>query len=221
MFENPAEPAVKSNASPPPRSSSLTVLGLICIAAAAVVFLMLRNRDGEPDERVNQASRQHPAVGMLFDDIRLPPLTGDGPAIAPDALRGKVVLISFWGPWCPPCRLEFPHLVKIAEDLRSRDDFVWLPVTYSNAPNESPVKLRQSASEFLSQNGFRNVTYHDPDQSLLVRAQTVGVFDGGFPLTFLLNRHGRVRAVWNGYRKGAEREVEAAIAELLESPAKE
>ena len=28
-------------------------------------------------------------------------------------LQGRVVLLNFWGTWCPPCREEFPHIVEL------------------------------------------------------------------------------------------------------------
>lgn len=38
------------------------------------------------------------------------------------ALRGKVVLLHFWGTWCPPCRQEMPELQKLNQELgQSRD----------------------------------------------------------------------------------------------------
>jgi thiol-disulfide isomerase/thioredoxin len=32
------------------------------------------------------------------------------------ALKGHAVIVSFWGTWCPPCRTEFPELVRVHEE---------------------------------------------------------------------------------------------------------
>jgi cytochrome c biogenesis protein CcmG, thiol:disulfide interchange protein DsbE len=34
--------------------------------------------------------------------------------------RGKVVLVNYWATWCPPCRVETPGLVGIAEEFADR-----------------------------------------------------------------------------------------------------
>jgi thiol-disulfide isomerase/thioredoxin len=36
------------------------------------------------------------------------------------ALRGKVVVLHFWGAWCPPCRREMPDLQKLKQALAQR-----------------------------------------------------------------------------------------------------
>lgn len=39
----------------------------------------------------------------------------DGSQVRLSALRGRPVLVAFWGFGCPPCRVEAPHLSALAE----------------------------------------------------------------------------------------------------------
>jgi thiol-disulfide isomerase/thioredoxin len=34
-----------------------------------------------------------------------------------DGIKDKVVLLNFFGTWCPPCKAEIPHLNSIRKDL--------------------------------------------------------------------------------------------------------
>lgn len=34
--------------------------------------------------------------------------------------RGKVVVVNYWATWCPPCRVETPGLVNLANEYKSR-----------------------------------------------------------------------------------------------------
>jgi thiol-disulfide isomerase/thioredoxin len=48
-------------------------------------------------------------------------LTGlDGKPISPAMYQGKAVLLNFWAPWCPPCRLEIPWLQKLQDENRGK-----------------------------------------------------------------------------------------------------
>ena len=40
-----------------------------------------------------------------------------GPKISPDALRGKVVFVEYWGTNCGPCRQSMPHLQEMYSQL--------------------------------------------------------------------------------------------------------
>lgn len=59
------------------------------------------------------ATAQPVRVGAPAPEIDLPAL--DGGRVLLSGLRGHPVVISFWGTWCPPCRSEFPELVRAFE----------------------------------------------------------------------------------------------------------
>lgn len=58
------------------------------------------------------------AVGEPAPAFRLS-LYGGG-TLTSDALRGHVVVLHFWGSWCPPCREEAPTLKALWEDYAPR-----------------------------------------------------------------------------------------------------
>lgn len=60
---------------------------------------------------VSPAEGQRVRDGRRPPEIDLPTLTGGRVKLS--KLRGQAVIVSFWGTWCPPCRTEFPELVKL------------------------------------------------------------------------------------------------------------
>lgn len=40
----------------------------------------------------------------------------DGNAVSLSDFRGKKVFLNFWASWCPPCRVEMPHLQEFSEE---------------------------------------------------------------------------------------------------------
>jgi len=52
----------------------------------------------------------------------------DGKHFDTASSHGKVVLINFWGTWCPPCQAEIPDLVKLDAAYRGRVQIIGVAI---------------------------------------------------------------------------------------------
>src|SRR5882724_1674305 len=70
-----------------------------------------------PSYRQGEAS----IAGKTADDFAL---TLDGKPAHLSDLRGKVVVLNFWGSWCQPCVEEAPALDRLQKYIASRNALV-------------------------------------------------------------------------------------------------
>ncbi len=123
------------------------------------------------------------------------------------ALKGKVVVLNVWATWCGPCAMEFPDLVKFERAYRSRG------VTVVGLSMDDPSNAQQVVPPFLAQQGAHFTVYTlKPGASNTV----IGVVDknwqGAIPMTYVLDRSGRVRSVLVGARRLSDFEGAVQVA---------
>jgi thiol-disulfide isomerase/thioredoxin len=186
-------------------------LGLLVAAAAMLAYLA-----STPRTPLENRGPSFPGVGVELSTIRFDPLTGDPPPIRKEDLQGRVAVINFWGPWCPGCRMEMPHLLQLGEKYGGRDDFRLLLVS-NNGQDLDVDALRHDTAEYLKSIGSDHPTYYDPYfQTLAALSREGRLPNVAFPMTVVLDRQGVLRGVWIGYTPGEEEMVEDLVQELLE-----
>ncbi len=133
-----------------------------------------------------------PVVGILLGETA-PDFTAhttDGGSFTLYDLRGSVVLLDFWGAWCPPCRASLPHLDTLVRTYGSRG---LVGVIVSTDIQE------QDSIRFLEDAGLdRFVSAWEPGGKAgnpITRLYGVSSNDVGIPRTFVLDRQGVIRYV--------------------------
>ena len=162
---------------------------------------------------------EHPAVGKRLPALKLIALEDATKSVSLADLSGKVVLVNIWGPWCPPCRLELPHIATLEKKYRDSPDFRLLAITSARNPPENTDQLRRQSQAFLRDNGLDLPTYLDPDAVTRRAFNEVGQLQG-FPTTFVMDRRGVIRDVRVGYSPSVPEEIGQTVRELLDEKAK-
>jgi thiol-disulfide isomerase/thioredoxin len=196
-------------------SHSLTRIVVILIVG---LFAALAIWALQPEKQFG-VGELHPSVGRPLESLDLTPLVGDAAQITLEGLRGKVVLINFWGTWCGPCMMEFPHLVELNSRLAGDKGFRFVPVSCGSGGGDAdPEQLRSDTEAYLAKLETDLEVFIDPGagarMSLVNAAQLSGF---AYPTTVLIDQEGTIRALWVGYQPGVEGEMEKVIKALLKS----
>ena len=117
-------------------------------------------------------------------------------------LKGKVVLLDFWGSWCAPCVQAAPGLAKIAK--RFSGD----PVTIIGIAQDQP----DAWNRFIEKHQLTWPQYLDDTQQI---ARLFGVQT--YPTYIILDPGGIVQARRSGYGGGTDSWIEKEIKKALDT----
>jgi len=123
-----------------------------------------------------------PSVGQVVP--RLGGTTLDGAALDLANLRGRPVVVNFWGPSCIPCRDEFPLMIAMLAEHEA--DGLAIVGVLTDDPEEP-------ARAFVSEYGASWPTVVDPDAAIK-RAWSVVAR----PTSFFIDRDGVLRSIQIG-----------------------
>jgi cytochrome c biogenesis protein CcmG/thiol:disulfide interchange protein DsbE len=123
----------------------------------------------------------------------VPGITGttlDGTAFDLTELRGRPVIINFWGPSCIPCRDEFP-LFKTILAAHAADGLAIVGVLMDDPP--------APARDFIAEYGATWPTVDDPDKAIRGAYRVAAR-----PVSYFVDRDGILRSIQVGELSQAE-----------------
>jgi thiol-disulfide isomerase/thioredoxin len=118
-------------------------------------------------------------------------------------LGGKTLLINLWATWCGPCQSELPHLEKLYEKVKDRNDIQILTFDIDEELGE--------VAPFLKEKGYTFPV-------LPAYSTVVSLLDGfAIPQTWLVDAHGVWQSKQIGYGGGSDADFEKEMLERLNS----
>ncbi len=146
----------------------------------------------------NASTLKAPVWFAKFPAAKIP-LTPGGTFDA-DSARGKVLLIDYWASWCAPCRKELPYFEKV-HAKHEADGLIALAI---NADEDAATAESSAKQIGLTM----KIGTNQPELHELLGVRSL-------PTLFLVDKQGRIRVRWDGYRTGLEQEVETKVTQLL------
>lgn len=112
-------------------------------------------------------------------DFELTSLTGE--TVKLSDYKGKMVMLNFWASWCPPCRVEMPHMETYYQEYKDEENIEILAVNMTTLERGSKEKV----GEFVDKHGltFPILMDEEGDVKDLYKVMV-------YPTTYIINPEG-------------------------------
>lgn len=126
----------------------------------------------------------------------------DGTRLRLPEMRGKIVLLHFYGTWCAPCEAEMPELVRLRQ---AYPEDVLLMIGVAVNETQGARAVREWIEKF-------KITY---PQALATPEVVAAYWVQGVPITYVIDQEGRIRYRFEGERdfETLRRTVERVLGE--------
>ncbi len=172
----------------------LIIVILILHDMLIIGYLTVFNKEGGNKKKHGSADDSQqikledmgPAPAFSLTDLQ-------GNTVSLENLKGKVVLVDFWGTWCKSCCEEMPDMDKVYQRYKDKGfEMVAIAIEFEKTKEEQLAKVEKKVKKM-------GVTC-----TIVLGDDTVVKAFGGklenFPQTYLIDRQGKLRKAIVGAR---------------------
>ena len=167
-----------------PAFAPLMLAGLFMITGICVLLVI-----GREKARI---------IGQTITEMDIQPLLNADKPVTDVEMKGKVVVMHFWGYWCPDCLEELPDFVKTQRSYSTDPDVLFASISCGSRSDESQDSLKFYTNKFLQNVEANDLpAYADPAEFSRTRISQL-LTKGGFayPTTLVIDGEGKVVDVW-------------------------
>lgn len=147
-------------------------IAILSVLLAAVGYALYQNLNTGKGLKINADAPNFTLSSLEGENVSL------------KELKGKVVLINFWGSWCDPCKKEMP-LIQSAYEKYKNQGFEVLAINM----DESKFVV----TSFLKQNQLKLPVLLSKDSET---GNDYGVYK--LPASFMIDKEGRIKQMYEG-----------------------
>ncbi len=155
-------------------------------------------------------------IGKPLPELDLQALLDNTSPTSNAELKGKLVVLHFWGTWCGPCVKEFPEFAKLAAQYADSDQVKFVSISCSGGAEYDLDQLRSETVNFMSKIPNPIPTYADP--AAMTRERVAWILPRGslgYPTTLLVDRDGTIIDLIEGYYPGEMEKLATEIERKL------
>ena len=182
--EDFVEPKKESTKRSIPAIVPLLLAGLFMVTGICVLIII-----GREKARI---------VGQTITELDIQPLLNTESPITDADMEGKVVVLHFWGFWCPECVKELPDFVKTQRDYSKDAEVLFASISCNNQSEDTQDTLKFYTNKFMQDaEGGDLPSYSDPVEFSRVRISQLMTAGGfSYPTTLVIDGTGKVVDIW-------------------------
>lgn len=156
----------------------------------ASLCYQLYHMDSNVDKNIGETIKNQAQITYRYVQYEGSSLPGfnfvdlHGNAYSAESTKGKIIVLNCWYIHCVPCNQEMPELNKIVDQVKNRNDIVFIGLAFDKADS-----LRQ----FLTQKEFKYAIVPEKENYLM---NELGIVR--YPTHIIINRQGKIVKIIEG-----------------------